>query len=58
MQEPMTAVEMTGTIDKDSQLHLDGILPIKGPQRVRVIVLSALGEQGDINDQSSGNSKL
>lgn len=36
----MTAIEMTGTVDENHQLQLDGILPIAGPKRVRVIVLS------------------
>ena len=36
----MTAIEMTGTVDENHQLKLDGELPIAGPKRVRVIVLS------------------
>jgi len=36
----MTAIEMTGTIDENHQLKLDGVLPFAGPKRVRVIVLS------------------
>jgi hypothetical protein len=39
MEIPLTAIEMTGAIDEHQQLHLDGSLPILGPQRVRVIVL-------------------
>ena len=39
MAAPMTAIETTGTVDENQQLRLDGKLPIKGPQRVRVIVL-------------------
>lgn len=42
MEIPMTAIEMMGTIDEKSQLVLDGLLPIIGPKRVRVIVLSPL----------------
>lgn len=38
----MTAIEMTGTVDENHQLKLDGELPIAGPKRVRVIVLSPL----------------
>lgn len=34
----MTAIEMTGTIDEDQQLQLDGAVPIPGPVRVRVMV--------------------
>ena len=37
----MTAIEMTGTVDENHQLKLDGLLPIAGPKRVRVIVLSS-----------------
>ena len=40
----MTAIEMTGTVDENHQLQLDGTLPITGPKRVRVIVLSPLTE--------------
>jgi hypothetical protein len=40
MEAPMTAIEMTGTIDENHQLKLDGVLPFAGPKRVRVIVLS------------------
>jgi len=40
----MTAIEMTGTVDENHQLKLDGVLPFAGPKRVRVIVLSPLAE--------------
>ena len=43
----MTAIEMTGTVDENHQLQLDGKLPIMGPKRVRVIVLSPLTENAD-----------
>ena len=43
----MTAIEMTGTVDENHQLKLDGELPIAGPKRVRVIVLSPLTEITD-----------
>ena len=43
----MTAVEMTGTVDENHQLRLDGVLPFAGPKRVRVIVLSPLTENAD-----------
>ena len=42
MEIPMTAIEMTGTVDEHSRLKLDGYLPFSGPKRVRVIVLSPL----------------
>ena len=44
---PMTAIEMTGMVDENHQLHLDGMLPFAGPKRVRVIVLSPLTENAD-----------
>ncbi len=44
MKVPMTAIEMTGTVDENHQLKLDGPLPFAGPKRVRVIVLSPLTE--------------
>ncbi|MFO7684047.1 MAG: hypothetical protein R6X34_28785 [Chloroflexota bacterium] len=47
MEIPMTAIEMTGTVDEDSQLILDGTLPFAGPKRVRVIVLSTLDDEID-----------
>jgi hypothetical protein len=47
MEVPMTAIEMTGTVDENHQLKLDGELPIAGPKRVRVIVLSPLTEAPD-----------
>ena len=47
MENPMTAIEMTGTVDENHQLQLDGILPFAGPKRVRVIVLSPLTEIAD-----------
>ena len=47
MEVPMRAIEMTGTVDENHQLRLDGVLPFAGPQRVRVIVLSPLTEIAD-----------
>ncbi len=35
----MNAIEITGTVDENHQLKLDGPLPITGPSRVRVLVL-------------------
>lgn len=29
---PLTAIEMTGIVDENSQLQLDGMLPIIGPK--------------------------
>ncbi len=39
MDATLTAIELTGTIDKNHQLQLDSPLSIDGPVRVRVIVL-------------------
>ena len=47
MEIPMTAVEMTGTIDENRQLKLDGTLPFTGPKRVKVIVLSPMDDESD-----------
>ena len=47
MEVPMTAIEMTGTVDENHQLKLDSALPFAGPKRVRVIVLSPLTDIPD-----------
>jgi hypothetical protein len=47
MEATLTAIELTGTIDEHRQLQLDGVLPIIGPKRVRVIVLYPLDEEWD-----------
>lgn len=39
MEVAMKAIETTGTVDDQRQLHLDKPLPIVGPSRVRVIIL-------------------
>jgi hypothetical protein len=44
METPLTAFELTGTIDEQHQLRLDEAIPIVGPQRVRVIVLYPLAD--------------
>jgi hypothetical protein len=38
MEVPVTAIEMTGTVDENRQLKLDGELPFAGPKRVRVFI--------------------
>ena len=43
------ALEATGTIDRDRELHLDSPLPVAGPSRVRVIIL--LPDETDIDEQ-------
>lgn len=47
MEVRMTAIEMTGTVDKNHRLQLDGELPITGPARVRVIVLHPVEGEWD-----------
>ncbi len=42
------AIETTGTVGEDHQLHLDGPLPIAGPSRVRVIIL--VPDDGDVDE--------
>ena len=39
MDTPLTAIELTGTIDEHHQLLLDDVLHVSGPKRVRVILL-------------------
>ncbi len=39
MENTMTAIEMSGTIDENRNLKLDDLFPISGPKRVRVIVM-------------------
>ena len=39
MEPTLTAIELTGTVNERRELQLDGVLPILGPRRVRVIVL-------------------
>jgi hypothetical protein len=48
MQATTKAIETTGTIDSQHHLVLDGVLPITGPTRVRVIIL--VPEESDINE--------
>ena len=45
METTMTAVEMTGRIDENQQLQLDGPLPMSGPVRVKVIVLYPIEDE-------------
>ena len=45
METTMTAIELTGTIDEYQHLQLDSALPIRGPKRVRVIVLYSLDDE-------------
>ena len=47
MENPLTAIEVTGTVDEHHQLQLDNSLPIPGPKRVRVIVLYSTLDEWD-----------
>jgi hypothetical protein len=50
MEPTLTAIELTGTVDERHELQLDGVLPIMGPQRVRVIVLYSPVDDWDENE--------
>ncbi|MCA9999756.1 MAG: hypothetical protein KDE56_28530 [Anaerolineales bacterium] len=58
MKVPMTAIELTGTIDKNQQLQLDEPLPIAGPARIRLIILYPLEETWDEHEwlQTAANN--
>lgn len=47
MDSTMTAVEVRGNVDEQRRLHVDELLPITGPRRVRVIVLFSDEEDFD-----------
>jgi hypothetical protein len=47
MESTMSAIEMTGTIDEERRLVLDGPVPVAGPLRVRVLVLYPLSQEDD-----------
>jgi len=49
MSETVKAIELTGTIDENCNLSFEEKLPVKGPCRVRVLVL--LGENQDLEEQ-------
>jgi len=38
------AIEVSGEIDEERQLHVDEPLPVSGPSRVRIIILMPDGE--------------
>ena len=47
MEGTMKAIEMTGIVDEHHQLQLDGLLPVPGPVRVRILVLYTLSDEWD-----------
>ena len=48
MEIASRAFEMTGTVDANHHLVLDGSLPVRGPRKVRVIIL--MPEEEDIDE--------
>lgn len=50
METHAYAIELTGTVDECHQLNLDRPIPIKGPQRVRVIVMYSPEDEIDENE--------
>ena len=50
MEIASRAFEMTGTVDTHRHLLLDDALPIKGPRKVRVIILMPEEDIYSIND--------
>ena len=44
----MRAIEVTGTVDEQGQLHLDEPLTILGPRRIRAILL--FPEEADMDE--------
>lgn len=51
MDSILKAIEVTGEIDEQRQLHLDAPLPIIGPSRVRVIILVTEQVEADIDEK-------
>ena len=47
MEGTMKAIEMTGIVDEHHRLQLDGLLPVPGPVRVRILVLYTLSDEWD-----------
>ena len=52
MEPALTAIELTGTVNERHELQLDGVLPIQGPTRVRVIVLYSPADEWDEGDMT------
>lgn len=54
----MKAVEVTGTVDADGGLHLDASLPVRGPCRVRAVVLvpEDSDEAGELDPRRTASS--
>ena len=50
MENTTKGIEVMRTLDKKSQLHIDGPLPITCPSRVRVIVIFPGEEDMDVDE--------
>ncbi len=50
MKEAMRAIEVTGNVDEQGELHLDELVTAVGPGRVRVILLVPDEEDLDERD--------
>lgn len=50
MENTLTAIELTGTVDEHRHLKVEDQLPISGPKRVRVIVLYPPVDDWDENE--------
>ncbi len=48
MEQTLRAIEVTGEIDDQQQLHLDAPLPVTGPSRFHVIIL--ITEPTDVDE--------
>ncbi|HEY0547835.1 MAG TPA: hypothetical protein VGC91_20820 [Pyrinomonadaceae bacterium] len=49
METTLSAIELSGTVNENHQIHLDEPLPIEASKRVRVIVLYATDD--DISEK-------
>jgi hypothetical protein len=47
MENVMTAIEMTGTVDDRRHIQLDEALPFSGPKKVRLIILYSTTDEID-----------
>jgi hypothetical protein len=57
METPLTAIELTGTVDENHQLKVDETLPISGPKRVRVIVLYSPADEWNETEWLQGAAR-
>lgn len=50
-QHAKEAWELEGTVDEEGRLSFGGSLPLRGPRRVRVIVLTDDGDAADFTEE-------